>query len=99
MTDQDLEQIKGKIQDHLITSGNYEKINKQLRLQLYESGWYDKVSQLALQELQNKDDDNKALTFDQLLSLVKPKAQDMVPDNVKGDTLQKIKEYLDDVIQ
>lgn len=97
--DQDLEQIKSKIQDHLISSGSYEKINKQLKLQLYESGWYDNVSQLALSELQNNSEKDRAMTFDQLFSFVKPKAQDMVPGDVKKDTMDKIKDYLDDVIE
>ncbi|EGV64855.1 SAGA histone acetylase and TREX-2 complexes component [Yamadazyma tenuis] len=93
--DQELEQIKSKIQDHLISSGNYDKINKQLKLQLYESGWYDKISQMALNELQNNDSSN----FEQLLSFIKPKAEQMVPGNVREDTLGRIREYLDDVIQ
>lgn len=97
--DQDLEQIKSKIQEHLILSGNYEKINKQLKLHLYESGWYDKIGQVALNELQDHSNKNQNVTFDQLLAHVKPKAQEMVPNTVREDTLEKIKDYLDDVIQ
>lgn len=93
--DQDLEQIKLKIQDHLISSGNYDKINKQLKLSLYESGWYDKLSRMAVSELQNNEDIN----FNQLMSFLKPKAESMVPDSVRQETLNKIRDYLDDVIQ
>lgn len=60
MTQQDeLDQIKSKIQEHLVASGNYDLINKQLKLQLYESGWYDKVAQIANDRL-NEGGDKKS---------------------------------------
>lgn len=93
----DLDAIKSQIQEHLISSGNYDTINKQLKLQLYESGWFDKLSQLATTELQENPD--KALNFEQLYSFLKPKAEDMVPDHVKEDILERLRAYLDDVIQ
>ncbi|KAK6459724.1 protein SUS1 [Scheffersomyces xylosifermentans] len=92
---EELDQIKSKIQEHLISSGNYDIINKQLKLQLYESGWFDKVSQLANRELQ----DNSNQNFDQLFSFVKPKAEELVPQKVKDEILEKIKDYLEDIIQ
>ncbi|KAL6453147.1 SUS1 Transcription and mRNA export factor SUS1 [Candida maltosa Xu316] len=96
----ELDQIKSRIQDHLISSGNYDIINKQLKLKLYESGWYDKVSQIASNELNEQHDkNNKDLTFDQLFSFLKPKAEDLVPNDVKQDILQRITQYLDDIIQ
>lgn len=104
----ELDQIKSKIQDNLISSGNYDIINKQLKLQLYESGWYDKVSQIASRELiehqqvnnnNNDDGDKKDLTFDQLFAFIKPKAEELVPNEVKQDILNRITKYLDDIIQ
>ena len=105
----ELDQIKSKIQDNLISSGNYDIINKQLKLQLYESGWYDKVSQIASRELiehqqvnnnnNNDDGDKKDLTFDQLFAFIKPKAEELVPNEVKQDILDRITKYLDDIIQ
>ncbi|KAG2735902.1 hypothetical protein G9P44_002116 [Scheffersomyces stipitis] len=92
---EELDQIKSKIQEHLISSGNYDIINKQLKLQLYESGWFDKVSQLASRELSDKSDQN----FDQLYSFVKPRAEQLVPAKVKEDILEKIKDYLEEIIQ
>ncbi|KAG7665695.1 SUS1 [[Candida] subhashii] len=91
---EELNQIKAKIQEHLISSGNYDLINKQLKLQLYESGWFDKVSQIANREL-NENEQN----FDQLFSFVKPKAEELVPEDVKQDILERIKQYLDGIIQ
>lgn len=93
----DLDAIKSQIQEHLISSGNYDTINKLLKLQLYESGWFDKLSQLATTELQENPD--KALSFEQLYTFLKPKADDMVPGQVKADILERLRAYLDDVIQ
>lgn len=94
----EFDEIKSQIQQHLVKSGKYDIINKQLKLQLYESGWYDKVSQLASRELQAQDGD-QSMNFDVLFSLVKPKAEEMVPDQVKEDIIEKLKAYLDDVIR
>lgn len=97
--DQELEQIKSKIQDHLISSGTYETINQNLKLKLYESGWYDKISSLTLKELQNNNDNNEPINFNDLFQLVKPKAEDLVPNDVKNEIMEKIKDYLEDVTQ
>jgi len=91
---EELDRIKAQIQQHLISSGNYDVITKQLKLQLYESGWYDKLNQVASRELQDNN-----YTFDQLYSFMKPKAEEMVPDSVKNDILQKITDYLEDIIE
>lgn len=97
--DQELEQIKSRIQDHLILSGNYETINKQLKLQLYESGWYDDIQQMATQELQDQAEDDKTMSFEELLAFIRPKAESMVSEDVKKEVMGKIKGYLEDVIQ
>lgn len=96
---QELDAIKSQIQEHLISSGNYDIISKQLKLQLYESGWFDKVSQVANRELQENSKNDKNVNFEQLFSFLKPKAEEMVPSQVKEDILEKLKVYLDDVIQ
>ncbi|KAI3405679.2 SUS1 [Candida oxycetoniae] len=102
---EELDQIKSKIQDHLIASGNYEVINKQLKLQLYESGWYDKVAQIANKELNksvNNDTDKgghaSTINLNQLYALVRPKAEELVPSDVKENIMKKIEKYLDGII-
>lgn len=92
----DLDEIKAQIQNHLIDSGNYDIISKQLKLKLYECGWFDKITQLATKELKNG---GETVNFDSLFSLLKPQAEDMVPEDVKEEILQRIRAYLDDAIQ
>lgn len=94
----DLEAIKAQIQSHLVDLGNYDLISKRLKLKLYESGWLDQVTQLATKELEAQPKDT-TVNFDQLYSTLKPQAETLVPASVKEDTMQKLREYLDDVIQ
>lgn len=95
----DTDEIKAKIQEHLVTTGNYELISKRLKLQLYESGWFDQVAQEATRELQNQSSSETPVNFEHLYAVLKPKAEEMVPDNVKQDVTEKIREYLDLAIQ
>lgn len=91
----ELDAIKAQIQDHLILSGTYDIVSKQLKLQLYENGWFDQVSQVASRELEESDD----IKFERLFSFLKPKAEELVPTSVKEDIIDKLKVYLEDVIQ
>ena len=91
---EELDRIKAQIQQHLISSGNYDIISKQLKLQLYESGWYDKLNQLTTRELETNN-----YNFEQLLSFIKPKAEELVSPKVKDDVLERIKDYLEEIIQ
>lgn len=91
----DFDAIRAKIQNHLVSLGNYDVISKQLKLKLYEAGWFDEVTQEANKELQANSDTN----FDQLYSSLRPKAENMVPAGVKEEIMGKIRDYLDDVIE
>lgn len=97
----ELDRIKAQIQQHLVSSGNYDIINKQLKLQLYESNWFDKVSQIANRELQSTDlsDKDQRQSFEQLYAYLRPRAEELVPPKIKEDIMEKIKDYLEDVIQ
>ncbi|OBA20408.1 hypothetical protein METBIDRAFT_78800 [Metschnikowia bicuspidata var. bicuspidata NRRL YB-4993] len=94
----ELDAIKAQIQSHLVELGNYDAISKQLKLKLYESGWLDQVTQLAAQKLEALPKEEN-VNFDQLFGALKPQAEQLVPAEVKEDTLQTLREYLDNVIQ
>lgn len=93
----DVDAIKAKIQDHLVASGNYEVISKQLRLRLYEAGWFDQVSEAATEILHERD--LNSASFESLYNELRPKAGAMVPADVKEEVVGKIREYLEDAIQ
>lgn len=90
-----LDQVKSQIQSHLVSLGNYDAINKQLKVSLYKSGWFDEVSDLAKAELTQKQDAN----FNELYQLVKPKAEDLVPEQVKKEIMDRIRQYVEDIVQ
>lgn len=94
----ELDQIKGQVQDYLISSGNYDIINKQLKLKLYESGWFDQIAQLASRELLENLKENNQMSFEQLFAFVRPKAEQIVPKEIKAEILEKLQDYLEDVI-
>lgn len=96
---QELDQIKSQIQKHLITSGNYDIINKQLKLKLYETGWFDKITEIANLELQSQLDEGKQMSFEDLYSFIKSKADDLVPEEVKKEIEERIQQYLDSIIE
>lgn len=87
--------IRAKIQNLLVLLGNYDLISKQLKLKLYEAGWFDEVTQQANRELLERSE----TSFDHLYSTLRPKAEEMVPDAVKEEIMAKIRAYLDDVIE
>lgn len=91
----EIDAIRAQIQDHLVATGNYDIISKQLKLKLYEAGWFDNITQVANRELQEKGEVN----FEHLFTFLRPKAEEMVPSAVKEDVMVKIREYLEDAIQ
>lgn len=93
----ELSAIKAQIQDHLVSLGNYDIISKQLKLRLYDSGWFDNITQAASRELELHR--GEPLNFERLYEYLRPKAEEMIPLSVKDDVMAKIREYLDDNIQ
>lgn len=89
--------IKSQIQDHLVSLGNYDVISKQLKLRLYESGWFDSVTQAASAELEKQH--AEPLNFERLYETLRPQAEKMVPPQVREDVMAKIREYLDSTIE
>ena len=95
----ELDQIKALIQDNLILLGKYDYINKHLKLKLYEAGWFDEIAQLASNELAESQKNNKETSFEELYAALRPQAESMVPESVKEEILEKINDYLSEVVQ
>ncbi|CAN3374561.1 hypothetical protein DIURU_001040 [Diutina rugosa] len=93
MTSQ-LDQVKSQIQDQLVSSGNYDDISRQLKVQLYESGWFDQVQKLAVSELGGGNEN-----FDHLYQAIKPSAEELVPQHVRDEITEKIRRYVEEIVQ
>lgn len=86
-----LDEVKSQIQDHLVSLGNYDAISRQLKLLLYEAGWFDQVLKLVSDELSTSDN------FNQVYLAVKPQAEQMVPEDVKKQIMDQIRNYVEEI--
>lgn len=91
----DVNVLKTKIQDELIRSGQYDEISRFLKFKLIENGWFDNVKSMSTSTAAHLE----SLNYTQLMKELEPKLLLMVPDNVKEETLAKIKQFLDSVIE
>ncbi|KAK9318776.1 transcription factor e(y)2-domain-containing protein [Lipomyces orientalis] len=88
------EQIRAKVNQKLIESGEYERLSQYLRQKLIETGWYDQVTQLAFDSLRTQENPN----FDRLIDFMEPKALALVPEHVKVELLSMIKRFLEGIV-
>ncbi len=91
------EELKLHIQQELVASGNYRDIYNFLKIQLANSGWIEQFSLLAADTINSTESSD--LKFGNLVDRLQDKGLQMVPDDVKLETLKKIREFLDDVIK
>lgn len=89
--------IYSRIQSELVSSGKYKEIYTLLETELRNSGWYDNFSQLTEKTIENTND--KDLQFSKLMSLLQDKGIESVPDEVKFKVIQKISEFLNNVVE
>lgn len=88
-------EMKDKINQKLIETGEKEKLKQVLRAQLIECGWRDELKAHAKQIVKERGVEN--VTVDDLIAEITPKARETVPDSVKRDLLQRIKAFLQNV--
>lgn len=85
-------EMKEKINQKLIETGEKEKLKQVLRAQLIECGWRDELKAHAKHIVKERGVEN--VTVDDLIAEITPKARETVPDSVKRDLLQRIKAFL-----
>ncbi|XP_056169666.1 transcription and mRNA export factor ENY2 isoform X1 [Syzygium oleosum] len=79
--------------NHLIESGEKERLMELLRERLTECGWKDEMKALCRAFIKKKGRNN--VTVDDLVHVITPKGRASVPDHVKADLLQRIRTFLD----
>ncbi|XP_062502061.1 transcription and mRNA export factor ENY2-like [Corticium candelabrum] len=85
-------QIKQQINQKLTESGEKERLQEYLRMRLIESGWKDKLKDHCKEVVKQKGLDR--ITVEDLIAEITPRARATVPDEVKRDLLQKIRDFL-----
>ena len=90
------EQAKNKlrlmVQQKLVESGEKEKLRVFLRSRLQEAGYNEQLLQCCKNYIRGKGVEH--VDLESMISDITPKARQMVPDQVKRDTLKKIRDFL-----
>ncbi|KAG7387707.1 Transcription and mRNA export factor eny2 [Phytophthora pseudosyringae] len=87
------EEVKGRISERLVQSGEKERLKELLRLRLVECGWRDEMKLHCKEVIRNKGIDQ--VTVEDLIEEITPKGRASVPEDVKNDLLEKIKAFVE----
>ncbi|XP_072744970.1 transcription and mRNA export factor ENY2 [Anoplolepis gracilipes] len=83
--------MKTALHQRLVMVGDRDGLKELLRRRLVECGWRDQVKLISKELIKEHGHD---ITYDTLLSAVTTRARTLVPDSVKKELLQKIKNQL-----
>ncbi|KAL7304582.1 transcription and mRNA export factor ENY2-like [Trichogramma pretiosum] len=83
--------MKNSTQHTLVKAGDRDSLKELLRRRLVECGWKDEVKLMCKEIIKENGQD---ITYDALLAKVTTRARSRVPDIVKRELLQKIKNQL-----
>lgn len=92
-----MSEIYTRIENELVSSGKYKEIYNMLETELRNSGWYDNFLQTVQNTMEMTPDSE--LQFTKLVDSLQDKGIQTVPEEVKIKVLQKISEFLKDVIE
>uniref|UniRef100_K3W6G0 Transcription and mRNA export factor ENY2 n=1 Tax=Globisporangium ultimum (strain ATCC 200006 / CBS 805.95 / DAOM BR144) TaxID=431595 RepID=K3W6G0_GLOUD len=87
------EQVKERISQKLVESGEKERLKELLRHKLIECGWRDEMKQHCKEVIRNKGIDQ--VTVEDLVEEITPRGRVSVPESVKTDILEKIKAFIE----
>ncbi|CAN6623948.1 transcription and mRNA export factor Sus1p [Trichomonascus vanleenenianus] len=89
------DQLQAAVINRMLESGEYDRMKKILRTRLRETGWFDEVNEMALEELSGLDDPN----FERISKKLEPQALNIVPEDIKLEMLKMIKTFLDGTVE
>mmetsp|Transcript_29478 Transcript_29478/g.34702 ORF Transcript_29478/g.34702 Transcript_29478/m.34702 type:complete len:83 (-) Transcript_29478:285-533(-) len=76
----------------LIETGEKENLKEMLRTKLVECGWRDDLREHCKEVIRSKG--LERITVDELVQIITPRGRDTVPDQIKADLLQRIRQFL-----
>ncbi|KAA3671114.1 uncharacterized protein DEA37_0001947 [Paragonimus westermani] len=85
-------EIKSKIADLLVKTGERERLREFVENRLTETGWNDKVKQACKEYIRTKGVDN--ITVEEVVQAITPLARQIVPVEVRQDVLEQLRKFL-----
>ncbi|VDK40833.1 unnamed protein product [Dibothriocephalus latus] len=85
-------EIRQKVNDLLISTGERERLRDMIEEQLKKSGWNDKVKMHCKEFIKSKGVDN--VSVDDVVMGVSAAARSTVPKEVKTATLERLKQFM-----
>ena len=86
------EAVRATIMQKLIETGEKENLKEMLRTKLIECGWRDDLREHCKEVIRSKG--LERITVDELVQMITPRGRDTVPDQIKADHLQRIRQFL-----
>ena len=86
------EAVRATIMQKLIETGEKENLKEMLRTKLIECGWCDDLREHCKEVIRSKG--LERITVDELVQMITPRGRDTVPDQIKADLLQRIRQFL-----
>lgn len=99
MTNESPDELRLRIQQELVASGQYQEIFNILKLELANSGWFEQFRELTDTTVSDKGKNGEEIRFTALVSQLESQGMAMVSDNVKLKVLKRIKQFLDEVVE
>ncbi|AMD18771.1 HBL131Wp [Eremothecium sinecaudum] len=93
-SDDDAVELRAQIQQHLVETGNYERISNKLSQSLLDEGWIDLVKKATKEAIE----DSTSINFFEILQKVEPEAVKMVSTKTKNEIMQQIKAFLCEIV-
>ena len=86
------EAVRATIMQKLIETGEKENLKEMLRTKLIECGWRDDLREHCKEVIRSKG--LERITVDELVQMITPRGRDTVPDQIKADLSQRIRQFL-----
>eukprot|EP00455_Lapot_gusevi_P014567 TRINITY_DN1728_c0_g2_i1.p1 TRINITY_DN1728_c0_g2~~TRINITY_DN1728_c0_g2_i1.p1 ORF type:complete len:103 (-),score=20.60 TRINITY_DN1728_c0_g2_i1:98-406(-) len=85
-------QVRASINQKLVETGEKERLKDYLRARLIECGWRDQLKAHCKEVIKSKG--LEKITVEELVQDVTPHGRATVPQNIKVELTQKIREFL-----
>ncbi|CAH8515810.1 unnamed protein product [Heterobilharzia americana] len=85
-------EIKNKISELLIKTGERERLREFVENKLIETGWNEKVKQACKDYIRTKGVDH--ITVEEVVQAITPSARQTIPTEVKQDVLELLTKFL-----